>query len=390
MKRVSFFVTGIILTALISASCDRDSSSEPDGKIHLKYSSFDPLAESAQVTVDQLSSAETRPGAKPFLVQFSGPVSVADKEALNALDIDPLVYIPDNTFIILLDEERLDRVRQLDNVRWAGEYAPEFKVSPGLAPDNLPADLNPLLITVQVFDKSSVQKVKDDVEGLGLTVTLAEPGFSRGYIRAEVPRDATLENALEVARLPEVEWIERYIPNELHNDASRWVIQSGVPSWTPLWDNGLDGSGQIAGFADTGVDVDMCYYWDAAEGLPGPTVNMNQRKIISYHDRAGNGDWDGHDHGTHVSGTIAGDNLATLGAPDTYDGIAYNAKLVAQDVGCGGGSLCGIPGDLNFLFQEAYDDGARIHSDSWGHWAGGLTISRLPRPTSSCGTTPTS
>src|SRR5205823_2124393 len=26
----------------------------------------------------------------------------------------------------------------------------------------------------------------------------------------------------------------------------------------------------------------------------------------------------------------------------------------------------GLPADLNTLFQQAYDDGARIHSDSWG------------------------
>ncbi|KJS03054.1 MAG: hypothetical protein VR65_02055 [Desulfobulbaceae bacterium BRH_c16a] len=82
---------------------------------------------------------------------------------------------------------------------------------------------------------------------------------------------------------------------------------------------------------------------------------------------AGNGDWDGHDHGTHVAGTIAGKSLSTNAE---YNGIAYDAKLVIQDIGYGG-SLTGIPSDLNTYFQQAYNVGARIHSNSWGASVGG-------------------
>ncbi|MFQ6062116.1 MAG: S8 family serine peptidase [Methanosarcinales archaeon] len=97
------------------------------------------------------------------------------------------------------------------------------------------------------------------------------------------------------------------------------------------------------------------------------TPNYNQRKVIVYHDVAGYGDYDDSlGHGTHTSGSIAGDHSAHIGQYDTNDGMAYNAKLVFQDLGRDGSSSIYPPSDLNDLFQQAYNDGARIHSNSWG------------------------
>jgi len=98
------------------------------------------------------------------------------------------------------------------------------------------------------------------------------------------------------------------------------------------------------------------------------TVNLLQRKVISYHNRIDTGLGDSPvAHGTHVSGTLAGDNVGTPGGYDINDGIAYNAKLVVQDVySYSTGWIPGLPPDLNLLFQQADDDGARIHNNSWG------------------------
>jgi hypothetical protein len=85
-------------------------------------------------------------------------------------------------------------------------------------------------------------------------------------------------------------------------------------------------------------------------------------------------------HGTHVSVSILGEGNA-LGQGR---GAAPAAHLVFQAVEeylqmkglCGalypnGYYLIGIPDDLRPLFQQAYDAGARIHSNSWGSDAQG-------------------
>ena len=83
-------------------------------------------------------------------------------------------------------------------------------------------------------------------------------------------------------------------------------------------------------------------------------------------------EWDTQNHGTHVAGTVAGDNFAHLLTHDTADGMAPGAKLVIQDAGylvdnCGDLPGIGCPVvDLNPIFQQAYNQGARLHTNSWG------------------------
>src|SRR4029077_12461403 len=71
-------------------------------------------------------------------------------------------------------------------------------------------------------------------------------------------------------------------------------------------------------------------------------------------------------------GTVAGDDFAHLLLHDPGDGMAPGARLVIQDAGfridrCGDLPGIGCPVvDLNPIFQQAYDQGARLHTNSWG------------------------
>ena len=73
-----------------------------------------------------------------------------------------------------------------------------------------------------------------------------------------------------------------------------------------------------------------------------------------------------------MAGTVAGDNFANLLTHDTADGMAPGAKLVIQDAGFQTDNCGDLPGigcpvvDLNPIFQQAYNQGARIHTNSWG------------------------
>src|SRR5207237_1554449 len=76
-------------------------------------------------------------------------------------------------------------------------------------------------------------------------------------------------------------------------------------------------------------------------------------------------------HGTHAASAAAADRLPAI-QHDTHDSIAPGAKLVIQDAGFIGGDNCsqrpgiGCPVNLTPILDQAYKQGARIHSNSWG------------------------
>ena len=153
------------------------------------------------------------------------------------------------------------------------------------------------------------------------------------------------------------------------------------------WLPGLDGRGEIVAVADTGLD----------SGVDGPDLHQDFRGRIAFLTSWPiNPSWSdyvttpGHDdgaadlntgHGTHVAGLAVGDGSASQGA---HRGVAPGARLVFQameqycDIKAAaqaqvrpGYYLSGRPLDIRQLFQQARDQGARIHVNSWGDPAAG-------------------
>ena len=163
------------------------------------------------------------------------------------------------------------------------------------------------------------------------------------------------------------------------NEVTYRSLQSGPGSAaTPLYDHGLHGEGQIIAFLDTGVDYDSCFFAEA-DGRRPPinTVDLTRRKIVAY-DFLDQGDdpddpfaYDNTTHGTLTAGAAVADHGTAIDH-DQDDAIATGAKMIVQDGGYTGGDLCsqrpgfGCPVNLTPILQQAYDQGARIHSNSWG------------------------
>lgn len=202
------------------------------------------------------------------------------------------------------------------------------------------------------------------------------------------------------------------------DETAYWSMQSG-PSQssmmavgpTPLYDHGLHGEGQIIAVLDTGVDYRSCYFAEPDGSLPpintgSPVIGYawgnvvpSRRKIIAYDflyscdqfpgspgcdDPSSADAFDNQGHGTHAAGSAAGDKGTPI-AHDDADAIATGAKLIVQDAGFIGGDNCsqrpgiGCPAVLTPILDQAYRQGARIHSNSWGDRQG--TPSTLPPPT---------
>lgn len=183
------------------------------------------------------------------------------------------------------------------------------------------------------------------------------------------------------------------------NETAYRALQSGAGfGGTPVHDHGIHGEGQVIAILDTGLDWQSCFFsepngsappfntWSASTGLQWQNINLARRKVIAY-DLLWSCDqypgapgcetptqsvpFDNQGHGTHAAASAAGDSKTPI-AHDFGDAVAPAAKLVIQDAGYIGGDNCsqrpgiGCPVALTPILDQAYKQGVRIHSNSWG------------------------
>ncbi|HWW62420.1 MAG TPA: S8 family serine peptidase, partial [Thermoanaerobaculia bacterium] len=146
------------------------------------------------------------------------------------------------------------------------------------------------------------------------------------------------------------------------------------------------GEGQIIAILDTGLAYDSCYFAEPdgsappfntgspTGGLDWQNVDYSRRKVIAYDflwdDPDAPDAYDNFGHGTHAAGAAAGDR-GVYGVHDLGDAIAPMAKLVIQDAGVAVDNCTQLPGigcpvSLTSILDQAYRQGVRIHSNSWG------------------------
>jgi hypothetical protein len=199
---------------------------------------------------------------------------------------------------------------------------------------------------VYLHRREDLGGVRGRLEDMGATV-LAAAG--RGL------RVITSEQVAEEARgWREVSRFERHVRPELASDVCRMQIglcpHAGevFPRACP-W----DGSGQVVGVADSGIDLEH----PDLEDVVAEVVALGRPGDAS----------DAHGHGTHVAGLIAGRGRRSPGLA----GVAPGARLFVQCVVDAKGGLDGLPPDLAELFEAAYQRGVRVHNNSWGAWVDG-------------------
>ncbi|MFH1278086.1 MAG: S8 family serine peptidase [Candidatus Eisenbacteria bacterium] len=302
-----------------------------------------------------------------FLVQFSFPVGERERERLRASGAEPVAYQPDFAWIVRATEAALTAARAVDGVRWAGRWDPAFKKSPliGTAEFFSPGRREDHLLTLRVRVFDDLGGTASQAEEIGFDVLEStDDGFQKLLVV-----HGPAEGVDELARIERVWWIEELPEYRLHNSTTKWVVQSNVSGQTPVWDRGLHGEDEIIFLMDSGLDYNSCWFRDAGSAPPGPS----HRKVISYQAYGGGVLYDGCDpgHGTHVAGTVAGDQSFINPGNYGYNGMAYAAKLGMQDIQDNDTWTCttgGVspPTSLTGAYTDAYNGGARVHSNSWG------------------------
>jgi uncharacterized repeat protein (TIGR01451 family) len=236
----------------------------------------------------------------------------------------------------------------------------------GSAPLTLADKLDPALLSALARGETLADRVRvlgwpnDDAGAL-------ERDLRAASINATAP--ASVDTLLRTAALPSVRWIEPSARPRLLNDVARTIMHVDS-AWQ---DHGLYGAGQIIGIADSGLDT----------GNPATLSPDFAGRLVATHVLAAGGDLaDTYGHGTHVAGSAAGAGAQSGAQPaqhryaGSFAGVAPEAGLVIQAFEADSqGSIIGLDPDYYKLFAQAYADGARLHSDSWGD-----TTSAVPGP----------
>jgi serine protease AprX len=332
--------------------------------------SLDPQAQAVGLQAAGLEAA-TAADSDYVLIQTQAPLTPVQKQELAGLGVEIQEYVPELTYLCGYRPADLDAIRALPYVTWANVYMRGFKIPPSLRPPTLPpaAAIVPMAATHRPSRKPRQVDVvlHDDVDPAdqGLQTRIAAAAgvdptalqVGRRKIRMTVA-EGDLDR---VAALDEVHHLEPVPVRQLFNNVARQIINAEVLV------NGTEfrGAGQIIAVADTGFDKgSTTNVHPAFTGRVARLYALGRPSPAKANDPQG--------HGTHVAGSVLGaGQSAKMGG--AIEGTAPEATLVLQSTLDAGGGLGGLPDDLHDLFEPPYDDdGARVHTNSWGNVQPGL------------------
>lgn len=355
---------GLFLAAVPSLGAPAPEHAEIPGPfLRLKGYTFDPLVAEPSLPPDLRLEGYPPGQGGVYLVQLEAPPSAPWQRDLAATGVQVLDYVPDWAYLVRADAAQVQAVRALPFVRWVGVYQPGYKLDPALRAQMGTSPQAPVTLTVEILpDLRPAAEVAAAWADLGVEVLSPGGGLSAlageaRYLRARAPAGGLAA----LAARPEVLWLEPYhVPVPLNDVARSDLILRVERVWRDL---GLYGSGQVLAVCDTGLDVGTT--WGLSEDFRG--------RLVRAYALGRPGDWSDDDgHGTHVAGSAVGSGVLSGADPESHQyegsfaGVAPEAGLIFQSVMDHNGTLGGIPSDLNVLFLPPYEDGARVHNDSWG------------------------
>jgi hypothetical protein len=451
-KSTRLIMACALVLLLVASGINYEAKASGPRPVQLEMDSNKVMLRAATLDIrftDNLKGAQQLPvDGGYYLVNFEDRPDrdTAQKLILAISQGNVLEYVSYSTYLCRLHNSHMGALNSIKEINWIGPWKSEYKISPDIYENvtttassegiALDGDQSPSLgrmpqpendYTVKVFNGEDISSLIQQIRDLGGTV------HSYTFERMHIHIDKG--NLSQVAALDGVYFIERWYLNAPVNDNDTWIVQTNQLGNRKIFANGITGSGQVIALSDTGIDADHLMFWDSVAGLPTHTYNAAQRKVATYFNWYQTGtwtpanppvdpyayynpgdayypgaadpmynvyDWDIENpagtnyaagHGTHTSGTAAGEwatgaALPTWGIVPTagyefYEGNAYNAKIVFQDVGRQDSPYVYGPPDLNDptppgtlngvaypgtvgLFPQAMGDGAYIHSNSWG------------------------
>lgn len=282
-----------------------------------------------------------------YTIELAGPLLEEWRRQFADLKVEIIESIGPQRYTAALPPDQFSQVSKLPFVTAVRPHQ-ESEKSPPIPSSKAGPPIDPGVQQILTYDirlksPADADAVLGKLQGKDVLVAGARGRKIRIALKENSPLLA------EIAAMPEVYQVMEYVPPQLSNDRARVLLGIDSPGnpVTPVIP--LDGKGQIIGIADTGID-------DQHPDFQGRFAGISALGRTNDHS-------DPNGHGTHVAGSVAGDGTASGG---TIRGTAPAARIFFQSVMDAKGELGGLPWDLNTLFDEAYQAGARIHSNSWG------------------------
>jgi serine protease AprX len=344
-------------------------------RITINGVSLDPVTHADALRLAGLTAADASQ-SDYILIQTVGPLTPEQKEALTGLGVVIQEYVSDNTYLCGYTSTDLSRIRALPYVTWVDVYLRGFKVAPNLRPPTAAAATSILPMaaapshsntprTVDIVFHENVDTGSDAVKtAIAAAARVDKDTLPMG--RSKVRLTVEERYLDDIAAIDAVRVIQEVPKVKLRNNVARGILNASVVVGGATF----QGDGQVVAVADTGFDK-------GSTTTPHPAFTGRVAKLYAL-GRPTKAD-DPNGHGTHVCGSVLGDGTsAAMGG--AIQGTAPKARLVVQSLLTASGDLGGIPPDLTDLFGPPYrNDGARVHTNSWGAVTPGLPYDQSAR-----------
>ena len=319
-------------------------------------------------TVSPIKMASIDSNQTEWIVQFKNHITESDKAYLNANGLKIYSYIPDDALIVRGSANSIQNLNANSKIQAVVGLSGSMKISTAFTLSSRTMSETKQTMIVSLFEKNelvttakAIQKISGDILIQKATDTSLVINSAKGYLTA-IANLSGVENIQPYFQVETLKSIVSFedLANEPaangdYTDLNGYETGTKIMNFEPAWAMGLHGENQIVGMADTGLDSG-----NANAIHPDFMGAVKSGYAVGLFGKT----WaDPMGHGTHVAGSVLGRGTASGGK---LHGGAYAGQMVAQGMWSSILNNLSVPSDLGKMFSQAYADGARVHTNSWG------------------------
>ena len=300
-----------------------------------------------------------------FIVQFKNKILPKEEAQLGAEGLEILRYLPDDALVVRGTFQALQIAKSKNpGIRAVSGFDPSWKISAETTGIFDAHSTNKLLITA--FDDNEANAVSMQIMKIPGTTLLSLAGRS-------LIVEASASSIGHISQLEQIEWLEPLPQAETYDfkvspedrnlvsaiaaappELTGYESGTKIMNFEAAWARGFHGEGQIVAMGDTGVD---------RGDLRG--IHADLKAVIKGYPMGGfSTSWeDPMGHGTHVCGSVVGNGA---NSNSSIRGGAYAAQMLVASLWSPILNNLGFDSDFKKLIGIPYNDGARVHTNSWG------------------------